>query len=118
MQENDDALKELTNLNDKWVVYPDVELTTDDLKKHSDVTLPPSTDNEQTNTDQSVPEVPKELTDEEKHELFIKQLKESKIKFKSVKQKGNKTTNQFNAAYKKNRKRKNKLQRKSRKKNH
>jgi len=61
--------------------------------------------------------VEKELTEEEKRELFIKQLKESKMKFKNVKQKGNKTTTQFSIAYKKERKRKNKQQRNSRKKN-
>jgi hypothetical protein len=59
----------------------------------------------------------KELTEEEKRELYIKQLKDSKIKFRNVTQKGNKTSVKFNAAYKKERKRKNKQQRKSRKKN-
>ncbi|MFA5366598.1 MAG: hypothetical protein WC333_01835 [Dehalococcoidia bacterium] len=59
----------------------------------------------------------KELTEEEKRELYVKQLKESKIKFRNVTQKGNKTTVKFNAAYKQERKRKNKQQRKSRKKN-
>jgi hypothetical protein len=59
----------------------------------------------------------KELTEEEKRELYVKQLKESKIKFRNVTQKGNKTSVKFNATYKQERKRKNKQQRKSRKKN-
>jgi hypothetical protein len=59
----------------------------------------------------SAPEetTPKELTDEEKHDLFIKQLKDSKNNFKTGKA--------YGAEYKKNRKRKNKAQKASRKKN-
>ena len=52
---------------------------------------------------------PKELTDEEKHDLFIEQLKDSKNRFKTKKV--------YGVDYKKNRKRKNKAQKASRKKN-
>lgn len=86
----------------------------------------------------------RELTDEEKHEIFINALKESKIKFRPIKN-GTKTTiipsnkvnvfgkrkpdykqktvltnvtvNQFGADYKRARKRKNRAQRASRKTN-
>lgn len=54
-------------------------------------------------------EVPKELTDEEKHDLYLKQLKESKNRFK--------TKMNYGVDYKKTRKRKNKLQKASRRKN-
>lgn len=61
------------------------------------------------------PEAEKELTDEEKKELKIQYLKESRIRFKSVRTNGKVTTNQFSSDYRKNRHRKNKVQRKSRK---
>ncbi len=64
---------------------------------------------EKFNTDHASDDEPKELTDEEKHDLFIKQLKDSKTKFKTKKT--------YGADYKKNRKRKNKAQKASRKKN-
>jgi len=91
-----------------------------------------------------VSEEPKELTDEEKHEIFIEQLKASKIKFKPVKHFAvkntmvlteeldvlgrkkkrkdttiltNVTTNPYGTAYKKERRRKNKQQKASRKAN-
>jgi hypothetical protein len=93
---------------------------------------------------ESVPEEPKELTDEEKREIFIQQLKASKIKFKPVKHYvvkntmvlteeldvlgrkkkrkdttilTNVTTNPYGTAYKKERRRKNKQQKASRKAN-
>jgi hypothetical protein len=58
----------------------------------------------------------KELTEEEKREEFIKQLKESKIRnpFRPIKHDGNITTNQFNTNYKRKRRVKNKQQKKSR----
>jgi len=84
----------------------------------------------------------RELTDEEKHEIRVKQLKESKIRFnpiknvvktigmqtivnsigreRKVKEKTvltNLTTNQFGTDYRKARKRKNKIQKASRKAN-
>jgi len=59
----------------------------------------------------------RELTDEEKHAIFIQQLRDSKIKFRNVKHNGNVTTSQFGSDYRKNRKRKNKQQNKSRKTN-
>jgi hypothetical protein len=57
----------------------------------------------------------RELTDNEKHEVAITELKESKIRFRNVKHDGNKTTNQFGATYRKARKNKNRMQKKSRK---
>jgi hypothetical protein len=59
----------------------------------------------------------KELTEEEKKELYINQLKETRVRFHQIKHKGNLTTNQFDISYKKERKRKNKIQRQSRKAN-
>jgi hypothetical protein len=91
---------------------------------------------------ESVPEASKELTDEEKKALYIKNLKESRIRFHPVKNavktvgvhavesligrirqvkdkevQTNLTTNQFGRTYRKARKRKNKLQKQSRKNN-
>ena len=60
---------------------------------------------------------PQELTEEEKRELYIKELKESKIRFKPIKHIGNVTINQFGKKYKKERARKNKLTKKSRRAN-
>lgn len=64
------------------------------------------------------------LTDDEKHEIFVKELKESKMKFRStryVMKNGvvltNTVVNQFGSAYKQERKRKNRAQKKSRKAN-
>jgi glutaredoxin len=59
----------------------------------------------------------RELTDDEKKELYIKQLKESRRVFNPVKHNGNKTTNQFGSKYKQKRKRRNKLAKASRKAN-
>ena len=59
----------------------------------------------------------KELTEEEKRELFINALKESKIRFKNVKHNGNITTVKFGTAYRKERRRKNRAQKASRKAN-
>lgn len=58
-----------------------------------------------------------ELTDEQKREFLIEQLKQSKIKFRPIVHKGNVTINQFNAAYKKKRQNRNKMQKQSRKNN-
>jgi len=52
---------------------------------------------------------PKELTEEEKRELLVQKLKESKKKYKPKKV--------YGVSYKQNRKRKNKLSKKSRKAN-
>lgn len=59
-----------------------------------------------------------DLTDEQKKEIFIEQLKESKIHFRNVVHDGNKTTSKFGADYRKKRQNKNKAQRKSRKLTH
>jgi hypothetical protein len=64
-----------------------------------------------------LPEEKKELTEEEKRELYINQLKEARVRFHPIKHKGNITTNQFPISYKKERRRKNKIQRQSRKGN-
>lgn len=58
-----------------------------------------------------------DLTDEEKKELFIRQLKQSKIHFKNTVHKGNVTITKFGAEYRKKRQRKNKEQKASRKGN-
>lgn len=59
----------------------------------------------------------RELTDEEKREVKIKELKNSNINFKPLKHKGNITINQFDRNYKKKRNKKLKQTRKSRKAN-
>jgi hypothetical protein len=57
----------------------------------------------------------KELTEEEKHDLFIKALKESKIRFKNTISKGNVTVTKFGPEYRKKRQSRNKMARASRK---
>ena len=59
----------------------------------------------------------RELTDDEKKELYVKQLKESRRVFKPVKHNGNVTTNQFGSKYRQKRKRRNKQKKVSRKAN-
>lgn len=57
------------------------------------------------------------LTDDEKHEIVVKEIKEQNIKFRNITHDGNITHVKFNASYKKNRNRKNRQARKSRQKN-
>jgi hypothetical protein len=59
----------------------------------------------------------RELTDDEKHEIVVKELKDSKIKFKNTIHKGNKTITKFGTDYRKNRQKKNKQAKASRKAN-
>jgi hypothetical protein len=59
-----------------------------------------------------------DLTDEQKREIFIEQLKESKIHFRNVTHDGNVTTSKFGAGYRKTRQNKNKAQRRARKLSH
>jgi len=59
----------------------------------------------------------RELTDEEKKEILIQQLKESRMRFNPIKHNGNVTTNRFGAAYRQKRKNRNKLAKASRKAN-
>lgn len=74
--------------------------------------------------DEQISEEPTELTDEEKRELLIKQIKESKKKFKPIKHPEmngipitNLTVNKYGTKFKKERKRKNKQAKKSRRTN-
>jgi len=57
------------------------------------------------------------LTDEEKHEILVQQLKDSRIKFRNTIHDGNVTTTKFGPDYKKKRQRKNKLVKASRRAN-
>jgi len=59
----------------------------------------------------------RELTDDEKKELLVKQLKESRTNFHPIKQDGNITTNKYGSKFKATRKRKNKAAKSSRRKN-
>lgn len=61
--------------------------------------------------------VTRELTDEEKKEILILQLKESRIKFRNTVHKGKVTTNKFGADYRKKRQTRNKMAKASRKAN-
>lgn len=56
-----------------------------------------------------------ELSDEEKRELYIKALKKSRIKFKNTVHDGKVTHTKFDTNYKKKRRKRNKLAKKSRK---
>jgi len=84
--------------NQEFVTYPEINPTIDELK--SDV---------REVIGETIPEEPKELTEEEKREILIQKLKESKLKYKPKKDFGN--------TYKAERKRKNKQAKKSRKAN-
>jgi len=97
---NDDKLKEKIN-----------EISEDVSSKEKE--LISSEDVSQETSEEEV----KELTEEEKKELYIKQLKEARVKSHPIKHKGNLTINQFPISYRKERKRKNKIQRQSRKAN-
>ena len=59
----------------------------------------------------------RELTDEEKREVIVHELKESRKVFNPIKQNGKITTNQYGSKYRQKRKRKNSLTKKSRKAN-
>lgn len=59
----------------------------------------------------------RELTDEEKREIYLQELRESRIRFKNTVHNGNVTRTQFGTKYKQKRKRKNKLAKASRKTN-
>lgn len=129
--------KKFMNIDNKWITYPEIPVTLDDIKKHykmeenknlisdeenvSDVVnpiVPELMEDEATNEEL---EETVELTEEEKEELerqeYIQFLKDSKKVFKPIKHKGNVTTNQFGTKYKEKRKKKNKATKKSRKAN-
>lgn len=59
----------------------------------------------------------RKLTDEEKKEIIVRELKNSRIKFRNITHEGNVTKVKFNAAYKQKRKRRNKLAKASRRNN-
>jgi hypothetical protein len=59
----------------------------------------------------------RELTDNEKHEIIVHEFKESRIRFRNTIHDGNLTRTQFGVAYRKKRKRRNKLTKASRKTN-
>jgi len=61
--------------------------------------------------------VKRKLTDEEQHEIFVKNIKEQQIKFRNVTHKGNVTSIKFNSEYKKKRQRRNKLAKQARQRN-
>ena len=94
--------------NENFKVFPDIELPLDSLSSYKeDVEF--TEDVTEVNQDEE-----RELTDEEKKELLIEQLKHARKIFVPIKNIGKITTNQFGAVYKENRRRKNKVQRKSR----
>ena len=59
----------------------------------------------------------RKLTDEEKKEIFVLELKRARIKFRNTTHDGNVTKTQFGSNYKQKRKKKNTLRKKSRKAN-
>jgi len=119
----------------EWVVYPKVELTIDDIIEHlkmseekpnevvDEITAEINAEVQAEELNEEVSDVDEntddvEMTDEEKREIFIAQLKESKVNFRNVVHSGKVTTSKFGAAYRKKRQNKNKAQRKSRKVTH
>lgn len=94
--------------NEKFKVFPDIGLPLDVLSSFKeDVIFDEYT--EEVNQDEE-----RELTDEEKSKILIEQLKRAKVRFTPIKHIGKITVNQFPSSYKENRRRKNKVQRKSR----
>ena len=59
----------------------------------------------------------KELSDEEKKEIYIEQLKKSRMTFNPITHMGKETVNKFGDGYKKHRKRRNSLAKKTRSNN-
>jgi len=59
----------------------------------------------------------RELTHDEKHQIIVKEIQDSKTKFKNTVHKGNKTITKFGVDYRKKRQRRNKLAKDSRKAN-
>lgn len=59
----------------------------------------------------------RKLTDEEKKEIYVLELKRARIKFRNTTHDGNVTKTQFGSNYKQKRKKKNTLRKKSRKAN-
>lgn len=59
----------------------------------------------------------RQLTDEEKHQIFIKELKEQKIKFRNTIHDGNITRTKFGVAYKKERAKRNRQTKKTKQMN-
>lgn len=115
-----------------WVIYPEVNITVDDYLKHLDMIEEKNTQelenagttvihesDEILTTDEVIEllDEKKELTEEEKKEQLIEELKKSKIRFNPIKHVGNVTINQFDNNYKKKRQKKNKAQKKSRRLN-
>lgn len=128
--------KLFVNNDNKWVTYPEIPLTLDDIKKHYNMEENKNLIPDEENTSETVnPVVPElidntdlneeqdniELSDEEKEaqqrEEYIQYLKDSKKVFKPIKHKGKITINQFGTAYKEKRRKKNKATKKSRRAN-
>lgn len=59
----------------------------------------------------------RELTDDEKREILVKEVQDTKLRFKNTVHKGNKTITKFGADYRKKRQRRNKMAKASRKAN-
>jgi hypothetical protein len=88
------------------VVFPDIEKESENTISQEFVT-----------EDGFEPEDEKELTEEEKRELIIRQLKNKTKTFHPIKYRGKTTINQFGESYKKKRQKKNKQAKASRKAN-
>jgi len=117
----DDDIK--INLNETPLFISGITASTPNPVKEEipEEIIVPNPDEPEPKTKDEIPETieeEKELTEEEKRELFIKQLKESKTRFKNVKHYGKVTISQFGVKYRKERKNKNRIQKKSRNINH
>jgi hypothetical protein len=143
----EDKINTVAETPEEFVVYPEVKLDSEDVKYLIDSLAADDiseVENVEDGIDVVVPDAPVELTEEEKHEQFIKALKASKIKYHPVRNfvkkvvktisivqpfggsyhktkverfetiQTNVTTNQFGSDYKKKRNKKNKMAKKSR----
>lgn len=121
----------MSKKKNEWVIYPDVEITMDDLNKYLmqeneklnvdelDIALKESNANEEELQDgvNAENEEGQEMTEEEQRQHYIEELKKMRMRFNPIKTVGNKTINSFGVKYKQKRKQKNKQARASRKAN-
>jgi hypothetical protein len=129
----------MSKIKNKWVIYPDVNPTLDELKEDfmqeneklnveeldiqygvTDEELIKTTDSDVEELQEGLnvnTEEGQEMSEEEQRQFYIEQLKKMHIRFNPIKHIGNKTINPYGTAYKQKRKQKNKQAKAARKAN-
>jgi len=93
-----------------------VEVLADNIEASNSDTVVTDAIEELNDAVEAIDEV-EELTEKEKKEIYIEQLKASVYRHHPIKHKGNTTTNRFGASAKKNRQKRNKLRKKANQRN-